>query len=71
MAAAAGLLLVLAPERTREAVSAIFRGADEARQAVPTKDQVAEAVLAYCRNNPELCARAARKATEGERRLMP
>jgi Sec-independent protein translocase protein TatA len=71
IAAAAGILFVLAPEKTREAAVAIFRGAEEAKQAVPTREQVAEAALAYCRRNAEVCADAARKAMDAEKRLRP
>jgi hypothetical protein len=71
MAAAAGLLLVLAPEQTRDAVAAIFRGAEDARQALPTKEQLAETALAYCRKNAEACAAAAREAMKAEGKLRP
>jgi hypothetical protein len=71
IAAAAGVLFVLAPEKTREAVGSIFRGAEDARHAIPTKEQVAEAALAYCRKNPETCVQASQKAMEAERRLRP
>jgi hypothetical protein len=71
MAAAAGLLLVLAPEQTRSAISSIFRGAEDARQAMPTKEQVAETALGYCRQNAEACAAAARKAIEAQAHIKP
>ncbi len=71
IAAAAGILLVVAPEQTRQAVASIFRGAEDARQALPTREQAAEAALAYCRRNADACAAAARKAVEAEARLKP
>jgi hypothetical protein len=70
IAAAAGVLLVLAPEKTREAALAIFRGADEARQAAPTKEQIAETAMTYCRKHPEVCAEALRKAGAADKRLL-
>jgi hypothetical protein len=71
IAAAAGLLLVLAPEQTRQAIASIFRGAEEARQAAPTKEQAAEIALSFCRQNPETCARAVRKAAVAEKPARP
>ncbi len=69
MAAAAGLLFVLAPEKTRDAVAAIFRGAEDVRAATPTREQAAATALAYCRQNAEACAAAAKTAMEAERKL--
>jgi hypothetical protein len=71
IAAAAGLLLVLAPEQTRQALASIFRGADDARQAMPSKEQAAEIAFSYCRQNPDACARAVRKAAEVDKPARP
>jgi tRNA G18 (ribose-2'-O)-methylase SpoU len=71
IAAAAGLLLVLAPDKTRDAIGAVFRGAEGAREALPTKEQAAAAALAYCRQNAETCAAVAQKAMDAEKRLKP
>jgi hypothetical protein len=70
-AAAAGLLLVLAPEETRNAISAIFLGAEEARKALPGKDEVAAAALKLCADNASTCAAATRGALETSQKLKP
>jgi hypothetical protein len=69
IAAAAGLLLVLAPEETRKAVASLFQGAEDARRAVPSAEQAAEAAIAWCRREPEACAAVARKASEADAKL--
>jgi hypothetical protein len=71
IAAAAGILIVLAPEQSRQAIAAIFSGAEDARRALPDPGQAADAALAYCRQNAEICAKAAHKALEAEKRLKP
>jgi Sec-independent protein translocase protein TatA len=71
IAAAAVVLLVIAPEKSRQAISAIFSGAEDARRAIPSKEEVAATALAYCRRNPETCASAAQKAMDAEKRLKP
>jgi citrate lyase beta subunit len=63
-ATAAGLLFVLAPEESRQAVAAIVFGADDLRRSLPTRDDAARAALAHCRAQPDLCAEAARKFGE-------
>lgn len=68
MAAAAGLLLVLAPEQTRSAIASIFRGAEAARQSVPDAKEVAAAAIAYCRKNPEPCTKAVEAGLAAERK---
>jgi hypothetical protein len=70
-AAAAGLLLVLAPEQTRDALSAIFLGVEEARKAAPGKDDVATAAMRLCASDADACARMARDALEAGRKLRP
>jgi hypothetical protein len=71
IAAAAGVLLVLAPEQSRQAIGAIFGGARDAARAVPTGEEAADAAIAYCRTHPDVCAKAVRKAAEAERRIRP
>ncbi len=66
-AAAGAILLVLAPEQTRQAVSAILLGVEEVRRAAPSKEDVAAAALAYCRGHAETCARAAQQAERTSR----
>jgi hypothetical protein len=64
IAAAAGLLLVLAPEQSRQAIGSIFATTEQARAAVPTREQAVEAAMAYCRKNAEACMDMGRKAAE-------
>ncbi|MGL4635256.1 MAG: hypothetical protein ACRCWF_04685 [Beijerinckiaceae bacterium] len=59
IAAAAGLLLAVAPEQTMEAARSMFGMASAVKeQHMPT----AESAMAYCRKNPTVCAEAARTA---------
>jgi hypothetical protein len=59
IAAAAGLLLALAPEETLKVVRSAFGLAEEARQLqVPAGD----AAAAYCKANPSVCLEAVRQA---------
>jgi hypothetical protein len=70
-AAAAGLLLVLAPEQTREALSAIFLGAQNVQKNLPSKDDAASAAMRLCTANAEACASMARGALDAGQRLKP
>jgi hypothetical protein len=70
-AAAAGILLVVAPEQTRDALSAIFLGVEEARKAAPRQDDIAAAAARHCAANADSCARMARDAMETGRKLSP
>jgi hypothetical protein len=70
-AAAAGVLLVLAPEQTRDALAAIFLGVEEARKAVPGKDEAAAAALRICAGDATTCARVAKGALESGAKLKP
>ncbi|MCA3563181.1 MAG: hypothetical protein IOC90_10705 [Methylocystis sp.] len=59
IAAAAGLLLAVAPEPTLGVLRSVFGIAD----AVPlSQNAAAEAALAYCREHPRTCVDIARKA---------
>jgi hypothetical protein len=71
IAAAAGLLLAVAPDQTRQAIGALFRQAEDVQRAAPSPQDAAAAALAYCRENPEACMKAAAGAREAERRLRP
>jgi hypothetical protein len=70
-AAAAGLLLALAPEQTREALSAVFVGVEEARKAAPGKEDAAAAAMRLCAGNPEACSRLAREAVASNPKFRP
>ena len=59
IAAAAGLLLVLAPEQTLRVAKGMVGMAEEAKSLQPAS---AETVMTYCRSNPQVCADAARQA---------
>ncbi len=59
IAAAAGLLLVLAPEQTLRVAKGMVGIAEEAKSLQPAS---ADAVLTYCKANPQACADAARQA---------
>jgi hypothetical protein len=62
IAAAAGLLLALAPEETLKAARAAFGLAEEVRQLqIPAGD----AAAAYCKANPGICLEAVRNAAGG------
>jgi tRNA G18 (ribose-2'-O)-methylase SpoU len=59
IAAAAGLLLVLAPEQTMQAAKSMLGMAHSVKeQHMPN----AESAMAYCRTNPATCAEIARNA---------
>lgn len=70
-AAAAGLLLALAPEQTRGALSAIFLGVEEVGKALPSKEDAAATAMRMCANNAETCARLARGAQDAAPKLRP
>jgi hypothetical protein len=70
-AAAAGVLLVLAPEQTRSALSAIFVGVEDARKSLPGKDEAAAAAMRYCAGNAGACARLTREAADSGQKLRP
>ncbi len=59
IAAAVGLLLVLAPEQTIRVAKGMVGLAEEAKSLQPAS---AETVMTYCRTNPQVCADAARQA---------
>jgi len=61
ISAAVGVLLVVAPEPTLRVARGLFGMADEAASARPA---AAEAALAYCRSNPDVCLDAARRAAQ-------
>ena len=59
IAAAAGLLLVLAPEQTMETARSMLGLAKSMKdQHLPSAD----VAMAYCRENPAICADVARNA---------
>lgn len=60
IAAAAGLLLVIAPEETTRVARGLLGLAQEAQSL---QAQVAETALQYCRANPSVCADVARQAS--------
>jgi hypothetical protein len=70
-AAAAGILLVVAPEQTRDALSAIFLGVEDIRKAAPKPEDFTAAAARHCAANPDACARLAREAAEAGRKLSP
>lgn len=71
IAAAVGVLLVLAPEQTRTAIGTILSGAEETRKALPTREQAADQAISYCRRNPEICAAVAQKAMNLDKKPAP
>jgi hypothetical protein len=59
IAAAAGILLAVAPEPTIQVLRTIFGMAE----TLPlSKSAAAEAAISYCREHPQTCLDAARKA---------
>ncbi len=70
-AAAAGLLLALAPDQTRHAVHEIFLGVERAGRELPARDELAAAAMRRCGAQPDACAEAIGAAAEAARRLRP
>lgn len=70
-AAAAGLLLAIVPEQTRDALSAIFLGVEEARKATPTREEATAAAVRLCATHADACGRITRDAVEAGRKLSP
>ncbi len=66
MSAAFGLLLAVAPDQTLEATRSILgmAGSEAARETVAQRPAGADAALAFCRANAELCLETARRAAE-------
>jgi hypothetical protein len=64
MTAAFGLLLAVAPDQTMEATRSILGIAKDkvANESVDPGSTGAEAALAFCRANAELCLETARRA---------
>jgi hypothetical protein len=68
IAAAVGLLLVLAPEQTLRVAKGMVGIADEAKALQPVS---AESVISYCKAQPQVCADAARQAAAGVKAARP
>jgi tRNA G18 (ribose-2'-O)-methylase SpoU len=68
IAAAAGLLLVLAPEQTLRVAKGMVGMAEEAKSL---QHASAETVMTYCRSNPQVCADAARQAAAATKPNKP
>jgi hypothetical protein len=68
IAAAAGLLLVLAPEQTLRVAKGMVGMAEEAKSLQPAS---AETVMTYCRTNPQVCTDAARQAVAAAKPNKP
>jgi tRNA G18 (ribose-2'-O)-methylase SpoU len=60
IAAAAGLLFVLAPDETMKVARAALGLAEEAKSL---QSPAADVALSYCRANPSACADAVRQAS--------
>lgn len=68
IAAAAGLLLVLAPEQTLRVAKGMVGMAEEAKSLQPA---TTETVTTYCRTNPQVCVDAARQAVAATKPNKP
>ncbi len=68
IAAAVGLLLVLAPEQTLRVARSMVGIADEAKALQPAS---AESVINYCKAQPQVCADAARHAASAAKPGKP
>lgn len=66
MTAAFGVLLAVAPDQTLDATRSILgmTGSEAARETAVARPAGAEAALAFCRANAELCLETARRAAE-------
>ena len=62
MGAAFGLLLAVAPDQTLEATRKILGMAGESVAHETAKPATAEAALAFCRSNADLCLETAKRA---------